>query len=156
MGESHLNAQRRTTTTTRRTSKRRRRTRTRKRRMRRWRQKNPSVFSHPKCSESKIKILMNYCKKNSQSSEKNCPKGKSYSFNNRQSSQAAEYSCKSLPCYHVACLRQLRPKHHEGACTNQAVQGEHPQGSHCRVCGVQGRRECCDWIREDLRHTSHV
>lgn len=57
MGESHLNAQRRTRTKTKRILRRRRR-------MWKSRQKNPSVFSLLKCPESRIKILMKSCQWN--------------------------------------------------------------------------------------------
>lgn len=57
MGESHLNAQRRTRTKTKRILRRRRM-------MWKSRQKNPCVFSLLKCPESRIKILMKSCQWN--------------------------------------------------------------------------------------------
>lgn len=34
-------------------------------------------------------------------------------------------------------------------CLHGAVWHERPQGSSCCVCGVRGRRECCNWLREE-------
>lgn len=68
----------------------------------------------------------------------------SYSFNNGESSQAAKHCSKSLPCFHVACRRQLRIKHHEGACSKLLWVNTHTVDS--VVC-----RERVLWLDERRR-----